>query len=780
MNIKNTMGKIAVVIAGPLALAALVANADVKQPPIALDPTYGRAIPRRVAEPKRIPDATWIWSERTLDNQTIYARGRFSLARVPRKAVLYVTADNQFVAHVNGKKVGQTPTDPRDSDLWKKVQAIDITAQLKSGANIIAIQAHNAGVAAGLVVRLETDGKLALTSDRKWRVSENPPADTWVEPAFDDTRWAPATEKGRVGEGAWGGNLQGWPVELSTVPRYLSHISIAPVRWAYAGDPDHLEWRDTTSQMTIERPAGSPEGTSWRVVIDFGKELTGRVLTESKTPGLILGTGESTGEVLAKPWTTTAGSATPYTALRYASVTVPGQEKRISLKAEMDHLYYPVRYQGSFDCSDPLLTRVWYTGAYTAHLCMQDDIWDAPKRDRWRWMGDLHVAGEVINNVFADRFLMEQTMARLRQDAQGGHPTSELPAGHINGITGYSYSWIAGLADYYRHLGARDYLKSQHTALVSMLEFCAQEIDPQGDFTNRHKAWVFVDWSPELGQESPAARATTQLFLVKALREGVYLLRELGDQPNAAKYAALAERVHKASQAHLLAADGTFGNRKQANAMAIYSGVATPAQAANIFASGLFKPDTGPKDFNVSPYYGNYVLHAMGMAGRTQDGLDYVRSFYGQMVRDGATTFYEHYDPAWEKRNFHSHLQWGENDNAAAGYHVSLCHGWSAGPTTFLSEYILGIQPTGAGFTTCSIAPRLGDLNWASGSVPTPRGNIQIRIERQPAGLMLKVTIPRGTTATVTLPTAIRDINGKKVQGASVEIGSGTFIITGS
>lgn len=754
----------------------LMNDASLQGSPPTVDPSYGRAIPKRT-KVKTAPDAVWIWAKRTANDQTIFARGSVRLAKTPGRAMLYVTADDEFTVYVNGQEIGRTPTESGDNELWRKVQAFDVAARLRSGRNVVAVRARNGGADAGLAVRMEADAKLVLKSDRSWKVSEETPTGSWTEAAFDDSGWSGATEEGRFGGGPWGDRLEGWPVELSATPDYLAHMTIAPVRWAYAGDPDALEWHPASSRMSLERPAG-PIG-DWRVVLDFGKELTGRVLTSDSTPGLTIGTGESTGEVLEKPWTTTTGTTSPNTALRYATVTVPRETGRIDLRARMDHIYYPVRYRGKFDCSDPLLTRVWYTGAYTAHLCMQDDIWDGPKRDRWRWMGDLHVSGEVIDNVFADRFLMERSMTRLRQDVQGGRPDRELPKNHVNGITGYSYSWIAGLADYYRHLGGRAYLRSQHDALVSMLEFCAQEVDEAGNYSNRHKAWMFVDWSPGLGQESPVARATTGLFLHKGLIEGAFLLRELGDEPNAARYEALARRVERASQERLVSPAGTFGDRKQVNAMAIYSGVATPAQTARIFEAGVFRVDAAPTEMNVSPYYGNYVLHAMGMADRAQDGLDYVRGFYGAMVREGATTFYEHYDPTWEKRNFHSHLQWGENDDAAAGYHVSLCHGWSAGPTTFLTKYVLGVRPTGAGFRTCTVAPRLGDLAWASGTVPTPNGDLVVRVDRKASGLILKVKIPKGTMATVSLPASISTMNGKPVDGASVTVGAGTHTVVG-
>ena len=79
----------------------------------------------------------------------------------------------------------------------------------------------------------------------------------------------------------------------------------------------------------------------------------------------------------------------------------------------LDDIYYPVKYQGSFESSDPLLNQIWEVGAYTEHLCMQEDIWDATKRDRARWAGDLDVSGRGIDDVFDDHFLMQDTMTNL-------------------------------------------------------------------------------------------------------------------------------------------------------------------------------------------------------------------------------------------------------------------------------------------------------------------------------------------------------------------------------
>ncbi len=71
-----------------------------------------------------------------------------------------------------------------------------------------------------------------------------------------------------------------------------------------------------------------------------------------------------------------------------ADTVSAGREERCFKSIHAEAIVYPVSYVGSFESSDVQLNRIWETAAYTAHLCMQDDIWDAPKRDRGRWAGD--------------------------------------------------------------------------------------------------------------------------------------------------------------------------------------------------------------------------------------------------------------------------------------------------------------------------------------------------------------------------------------------------------
>lgn len=755
-----------------LALAATLGSAW-GQPPT-LDPTFGLKTHLKKA-PALKPDAVWIWTAKTTRGQVVQFRKRFNFPKLGQHPTIYVTADDRFDLWLNGQQVNPEPPS-NDEYAWRTVHAYDLSKFLHEGENEIAVRAQNTDGPAGLLARLEIDGKLVLVSDSTWRCQESTqPANLdFVKSNFPDATWSQSTAEFPVGQGPWADQIEGWPVAIAQDVSYLAHLTIQPTRVADAPDVDHMTWSDVSKSGTYVRPKAAKPGATWRIVFDFGKELTGRVMAmqEGVSAPLVIGTGESEGEAIEKPFKTDKSSKAaitgPYSAFRFVSVEVPYAVESFRFRPVVDHLYYPVQYRGSFDCSDSLLTQIWYTGAYTAHLCMQQDIWDAPKRDRLKWMGDLHVSGEVINNVFLDRFLMEQTMDRLRAEAQGGNPPLAQPAQNVNGIPGYSCAWICGMADFFRHVGDRQHLLKQHDALVSLLAYLKGELDESGHFANRHGNWPFVDWSPDFNHDSPQARATTHLFLVKATQEAEFLFHQMGDEANAHSTRAWGDDLTRVAQAHLVNEVGTYSSRLQENAMAVISKVATPIQRHAI-AESIFRPDSAAWSQVVSPYYGNYVLSAMGDCGQTPLALDWIRRNWGGMIAEGATSFYEGYDPSWDKHNFHAHLQADDG----TGYFVSLCHGWSTGPTNFLTERVLGVKSTGAGFETCSIEPVLAGLSWAAGVVPTPRGGISVRIERSGDNYRLQVSIPRLTKASVKVPGRLISVDGKPAGGTAITLEAG-------
>jgi hypothetical protein len=689
------------------------------------------------------------------DNQVIGARRAISLTAAPSAALLTLTADDFFTAYVNGQEVGHSSPQPSDNLVWQHAKTYDVAKLLHPGPNVIAVRGQNVGSAAGIIgmLRYTVAGKASvIVTDASWQVSETTP-DGWQQPSFSDSAWKPANVEAGLSGGIWAGSLDGWPG--LTGPDYLKRLDLPVVKVVSAeprlgkiSDADSVVGTKPAHLVMTPPPAGTPEEKSPAVMVDFGQETSGRVeVTNASTAPIqiTLRYGESEDEALLGPYTHVQSLTIPAgqvgacidSAFRYAIVTLisgPDDGARIShITLNMD--YYPVQYLGSFESSDPLLNRIWYVGAYTAHLCMQQDIWDAPKRDRARWMGDLQVSGEVINNVFLDKFLMEQTMDRLR--AEAGTP----PHGHVNGIPGYSCAWVVAMADFYRHTGDLAYLQKHHADLVTMMDFFKTELDDHGVFANKHGQWAFADWSPGFNGQAPHSLWATQFYMIDMLRQGAWMLDQLGD-PSADTYRQWADQAIQAAHQYIMdPATHTFGDRWQDNAMAIYSGAASPADMTAIWDKVLSHPY--PVDLMITPYYNNYDIFAMALSGHTQDALSFVRNYWGGMINEGATTFWEGYDPRWPKEHFHKYLQ---ADNGM-GYFVSLCHGWSAGATDLLTEYILGVRSTGPGFQTVDIEPQLCDLTWAAGTVPTPRGLISVRFERKGNTLVTDAELPPDTRA---------------------------------
>ncbi len=700
--------------------------------------------------------------------------GSSTLPAKPRKAQVWITADDAFTLFVNGRQVEESlPVEQG----WAHAHQRDVAPYLHAGRNVLAVQGINkGGGAAGILVELDVDGVQSVVSDSRWKalLSASPPTG-WTETSLDDSAWQNATDEGEIGTGVWGRGVTDWP-HMSASNWYMAHNVMRPVAVESMSASGFVQNLNSLlhSRRAAARIGSSGAGSAVaprQILLDFGKELSGRLeIAGTAGANVEIHTGESREACLrivkdarllaidnSGPWPLTLhggeGQTTPYTAFRYTLLTFPGDQPVVLTRVVCDFKYYPVKYRGAFDCSDPLLTRIWYTGAYTAHLCMQEDIWDAPKRDRGLWIGDMHVTGETINNVFADRFLMEKSLAGGRANAQRGRPDTQMPPTDVNDIPGYTAAWFGTLADFYRHDGDLAFLRSQHDSILSLLAYQQTEFDARNLFSNPYHAWDFCDWAPGYIKDTPQTLAATDLFAIYGVRQAVFLLKALDDTANADKYRAWADTLTQAARSLLIDPQTqTYGSRLQENAMAVYADVATPEQQKQIYNAVL---QAGAPAWNtsaagdlagseaMSPYYGNYVLSAYGKLGQYQAGIDLLRRYWGGMLQRGATTWWEVFDPS-----FPQDMNWA----LPRMPYVSLCHGWSSGPTSYLTEVILGVKPTDGGFKSVVIQPEIGDLNWVEGTVPTPRGSIRLHVQKGTDAIACTLVLPAGIHALVKLP----------------------------
>lgn len=741
-----------------------------------------------------------------------FFRAHFRVGQVPPEATLYVAGPRSVSVWINGQQADRVSGD-LGSPLNMHVFKTPVAKYLKPGENVIALQAVRGrgvtGFANSALVRQQTFGQVLavkilpaapgveapdlMHSDRSWK-STDKAADGWESTGFADKDWKPVMSLGGIESSIelfqWNADagLYDWP-GYDGISGFLAHmpVPVTEVLATFSGR-GRFEGLNSLSSgkaaLRVFLPAEPlQDADAPTLFLDFGRELTGRLELVSDTDRPVTVTvqlGESESEALKDPYLgvnqiTIAPHSTghsPKSAFRFAKIRFLGgaQEMRFT-GLRVDHVFYPVQYEGSFESSDPLLNRIWETGAYTAHLCMQDGVWDASKRDRGRWMGDTDVSGPVIEEVFGDRMLLEDTLDRLLG------PDATLPVDqHVNGIPGYSSFWFTGVADFYRHTGDAAFLHREHERMLQLLAVVDREFDERGIYANKSQVWLYVDWSPELNGDTPETRRATTLEFLRAYREAAFLLHEAGDETNAKRYEQRAADTEAAARRYLQEpSSGTFGPRWQTNAAAVISGAATPEQYEAIWRQVLSQvgraAPAGSQYPILSPYYGAYVLRAMAQMNHRADAVNWMRQYWGGMLAEGATSFWEAYNTDWYKEDFHSSLQ---ADNRS-GYFVSLAHGWSAGPTAWLTEEVLGVKPKGPGFSTVSIRPDLLDLSWARGSVATPRGALKVSARKQGAGTILELDLPPGTVANVSIPTPATShvqVNGQATPSLPAEGGT--------
>ena len=371
---------------------------------------------------------------------------------------------------------------------------------------------------------------------------------------------------------------------------------------------------------------------------------------------------------------------------------------------------------GSFRCDDERLNRIWATGAYTVHLCMQDYLWDGIKRDRLVWIGDMHPEVSTIDAVFGYQDVVPRSLDLIRDTTP--------PTEWMNGISSYSMWWIMIQEEWWMQHGRRDYLAAQGPYLAKLLRHLASRIDDHG--TEKLDGRRFLDWPTSAN--ATAIHAGLQAMMVLTMEAGQRLSTTLGDAETAKLCVDTAAKL----RAQIPVADTS----KQSGALVALAGM----RDAKEIADRVLKKD-GPH--GLSTYYGFYVLEALAKAGEIDTALNFISAYWGGMLDEGATTFWEDFDLNWTKNagRIDELLPPGKKDlhgdfgaYCYPGFRHSFCHGWASGPTAWLSQQVLGVTPLEPGFKKMRVVPQLGYLKWAEGTYPTPLGVVKVRHERQPDG----------------------------------------------
>lgn len=399
-------------------------------------------------------------------------------------------------------------------------------------------------------------------------------------------------------------------------------------------------------------------------------------------------------------------------AFRY--IFIKGGTPKLAVSA--DYEYLPLETRGSFKCDNPLFNKIWDICAYTFHLNCREGFLDGIKRDRWIWGGDAYQCNHINNYLFFDPAIEQRTNIALI----GKDPVDH----HINGIVDYSFLYIIGLYEHYFAHGEKDFLSRIYSKAESLMRFCETRLNSDGCIEGASADWTFIDWSDI---DKTGAIAAEQMLCIKAY-ESLGKIAEVIGRSGAEWYEKSADMKRRIDKFFWDKEKGAYidsyssGRRnvtRHANIFAIMFDIASEKQTESI-VNNVIKNDSITKI--TTPYFEGYELDVLAKLGDFKFIEDMLDSYWGGMIRLGATTIWEGYDPSHSGAR-HYQMYWQRYDK-------SLCHAWGSTPIYLFGKYYLGVTPTSPAYETFKVEPQLGGLDEIEGTVPVKGGEVRVRMDK--------------------------------------------------
>ena len=462
---------------------------------------------------------------------------------------------------------------------------------------------------------------------------------------------------------------------------------------------------------------------------DFGNETFGYLKFEDLKGTVHIYYGESREEALDKENCETLDILsnpvccdTYSTSKAFRYVYIEANDGTDYEQVTMDYEYAPFNpeHSGFFHCSDEEINKIWDVAAYTMDLTTREFFMDGIKRDRWTWSGDA-IQSYLMNYYL--RFDTECVKRTIRQ-LRGKDPVTS----HINTIMDYTFYWFKSIHDYYEYTGDVAFVREMWPRMVTLMDYVEGRLNNQGMAEGQSDDWIFVDWV-DFPMHKRGTLCFEQILLMKAMETMALCAKLLGI--NKSNYRVKAEELRNKikqtfwsyeQKAYCHAIENGVLNKqitKFPNMFAILYGLAYEEERHEIMQSVMLNPNIPAI---TTPYMRFYELETLLIDGRHEQVLQEMRDYWGGMLREGATSFWEKYVPT----------ETGIQHLAMYGrpYGKSLCHAWGASPVYLLGKYYLGVRPTKPGYEEFEIRPALGGLEWIEGDVPTPHGMIHVEMNR--------------------------------------------------
>ncbi len=742
-------------------------------------------------------------------------RKEFLLDEKLVSAKAYVTSLGLYEFYVNGNQIGEDLFAPGWTSYDKRLlyQRYDLTDLLSEGTNCIAsmvgngwykgvigfeLHKNNYGQKNAFFCQLELETvsgkKRIFCSDRSWKWHEGPvlfselyDGETydarseipgWNEPGFDQSAWK----------------------------------SVEVVEHDYATlSPEEGVPVQVIEEVTAKKLLTTPKGET---VIDFGQNLTGWVkfsvqgkagekvvlrhaeildatgnfytenLRSAKQTVTYILKGEKKGETYHPHFS--------FQGFRYIALDAyPGTVDLSNFTAQVIHS--KMEKTGTFSCSNPLINQLQHNIRWGLKSNFLDVPTDCPQRDeRLGWTGDAQIFVSTACYLKNTLAFFSKWLRDLEADQRDDGAVSNVvpnvirDQGIIDGVVGSPFgssAWgdAATIIPWtlYRYYGDSEVLKKQYSSMERWVGFMQSEAT---DGLIWEKSFSFGDWvaldakpGSYLGA-TPTSLVSTSFYALSTqiLAKSAKLL---GKDEDEHKYTKLYEEIKVAFNRKFMGRDNRPLSRTQTSCiLPLVFDLLSPEQTGptvDLLCELLDEHDghlcTG---FVGTPY----ICKALSDNGKLKQAYDlllkqdYPSWLY--QVTQGATTIWEHWDGLKPDGTM-----WSPDMNSFNHYAYGAVGEW-----LYTVVAGLNIDEEKPGFKHAIIRPRIGGgLSFAEASHLSPYGEIKSRWEIQGEKVILEVSIPANTTATILLDDAQHVHSAEKVAVTSgdgkpsIEIGSGKY-----
>lgn len=711
--------------------------------------------------PNRWPAAP-IWAERTGDWALL--RTEIDLPATPIRAAFVEAVglspeggpgedgprggrQHVYKLWVNGQVTGFGSV--RSQDFHPRLHTHHLTDVLHPGRNALAALAwaqEGRQFAARLVVVLENGSRIEhVTSPETWRALPgnallpgersigggwyHAPAEDWdlraepvgwTSPGFDDTGWAAATPAPALAE--------------EPAPAIVS-LGQADGERAALETVGPGAWRFDLGREIVGGLRGrfrASDGARVEVHLGEHRDADGRVISSMPT-----------GNVYEETWTLRAGEQEVehwgYRAFRYGELRVLSGDVEVLeitptiLRSGMGSAEGS-GHTGSFASSNPDLDRVHELCRYSIEATTLDLYLDTPSRERGPYEGDAYV--NQISQYACER---SYALARVSNQYLTRRPT--WPAEyHLMPVLVAWEDYLATGDDAQLRTDVDLWRRANYDHLLGADDLLHKDPVPSSGWDA-----YLVDWPQTCRDDYEFTEVNTVLnaFQVAAHETLAQICAVLGQDAEAGEHAAIAARMHAGIEEHLVREDGTYRDgigtdhsAQHATAFPVALGVA-PASRHDVLGEAL-----AAGGMRMSVYGAQFLLDALFTAGRAEDAHALMtsrgqRSWLHLLDDLGGSIVPEAWDPSLKPN-------------------MTYSHAWGTAPVNVIARHVLGVRVVAPGAARLEITPQPGPLTWMEGTVPTIRGDVHVRYDREQK--LLEVEMPANTTALVRIGTVEQEI----------------------